>query len=60
MNYKRYTPVEILTTLEKQKIVDFLYEHLDEFGDSKSAISKSIDYALKLLPNGRRFCACCI
>jgi len=50
MNFKRYTPIEILTTVEKQKIVDFLYEHLDEFGDSKSAISKSIDYALNSYP----------
>ena len=46
MNFKRYTPVEILTTVEKQKIIDFLYEHLDEFGDSKTAISNAIDYAL--------------
>jgi len=50
MKYKRYTPVEILTTLEKQKIVNFLYEHLDEFGDTKQAISNSIDYALNAHP----------
>ncbi len=30
---------------EKNKIVKFLYKHLEQFGDSKSAISKSIDYA---------------
>ena len=50
MKYKIYTPVEILTTLEKQKIVNFLFEHLDEFGDSKTAISNAIDYALNAYP----------
>lgn len=32
---------------EKQEIVEFLYKHLDEFGDSKADITKCIDYALK-------------
>lgn len=50
MNFKLYTPVEILTTIEKQKIVNFLYEHLDEFGDTKTAISNAIDYALNSYP----------
>lgn len=31
---------------EKSAIVDFLYTHLEEYGDSKSAISKCMDYAL--------------
>ncbi len=31
--------------LTREKFVDFLFNHLDKFGDSKSAISKSIDYA---------------
>lgn len=31
--------------LSKNKFVDFLFEHLERFGDSKEAISKSIDYA---------------
>jgi len=50
MKYKYYSSVEILTTLEKQKIVNFLYEHLDEFGDSKDAIGKAIDYAMLTYP----------
>lgn len=50
MKYKLYTPEEILTTVEKQKIVDFLYAHLDEFGDTKTAISNAIDYALNSYP----------
>jgi ribosomal protein S18 acetylase RimI-like enzyme len=28
-----------------QIVVEFLYKHLDEFGDSKQAIKKSLDYA---------------
>lgn len=28
-------------------IVEFLYQHLDEFGDTESAISKAIDYAFE-------------
>lgn len=50
MKFKFYSSVEILTTLEKQKIVDFLYEHLDQFGDSKDAIGKAIDYSMLTYP----------
>ena len=38
------TPAD-LGELTKQEFIDFLYEHLDSFGDSKSAIEKAIDYA---------------
>ena len=31
--------------LTKQQFVDFLFEHLDKFGDPKPDIEKSIDYA---------------
>ncbi|MCT4600266.1 MAG: GNAT family N-acetyltransferase [Marinifilaceae bacterium] len=31
----------------KSKIIDFLFTHLEEFGDPKADISKAIDYALK-------------
>ncbi len=29
----------------REKFVDFLYNHLDQFGDSKEAINKCIDFA---------------
>lgn len=32
---------------EKQKVIDFLHTHLQEFGDDKKDIQKSIDYSLK-------------
>lgn len=50
MKYKHFTPVDILTTLEKRRIVNFLYEHLDEYGDTKTSISNAIDYALNPYP----------
>lgn len=30
----------------KKEFIEFLYNHLDRFGDSKEAIEKSIDYSL--------------
>lgn len=50
MKYKHHTPVDILTTLEKQKIVNFLYEHLEEYGDTKLSITNAIEYALNPYP----------
>jgi ribosomal protein S18 acetylase RimI-like enzyme len=44
-NLTIYTPDSKPSKEEKNKIVKFLYKHLEQFGDSKSAISKSIDYA---------------
>ena len=32
---------------EKQEIVEFLHQHLEQFGDPKPHIKKCIDYALK-------------
>lgn len=33
--------------LEKREIVQFLYEHLENFGDSKEDIEKALNYAIK-------------
>lgn len=32
---------------EKERVINFLFENLQEYGDPKSDIEKSIDYALK-------------
>ncbi len=46
------TETKVLTTQnkpslqEKSQIVDFLYSNLEQYGDSKSAIEKAIDYSL--------------
>lgn len=31
--------------MNSKELIDFLYEHLDRFGDSKEAIGKCLDYA---------------
>lgn len=50
MKFNNYTSLEVLTTLEKQKIVNFLYDHLDEYGDPKNDIGNAIDYAMSSYP----------
>jgi len=39
------TEDELPMGLTRQKFVDFMHRHLGRFGDTKSAIAKSIDYA---------------
>lgn len=41
--YDSYSPMAML---EKKSIIDFLHQHLDEFGDTKEAIKKAIDYSI--------------
>ena len=36
---------ELEKEMTREKFIDFLHTHLDKFGDTKSAISKCIDYA---------------
>ena len=36
---------EFLSDLSRNNFIDFLHNHLERFGDTKEAISKSIDYA---------------
>jgi GNAT superfamily N-acetyltransferase len=50
MKYTYYSSVEILTTLERQKIVKFLHDHLDEFGDPEEDIDRAIDYGMSSHP----------
>lgn len=47
MNIKVYTPFEPATMSEKEHIVAFLFEHLDQYGDAREDIHKAIQYALK-------------
>ncbi len=41
-----YNEEDLKKYSSREEFVDFLYEHLDRFGDTKSAINKCIDYAL--------------
>ncbi len=42
-----YTPERKPTIETKNAIADFLFEHLEQFGDPRNDIRRSIDYALK-------------
>lgn len=53
----QFAPIEMMsaidtvTTLEKKEVTDFLYEHLDEFGDPKEDILNCLEYALSDRPH---------
>jgi ribosomal protein S18 acetylase RimI-like enzyme len=40
-DHEQQLPADLGST----EIIDFLYKHLDQFGDTKSAIGKCLDYA---------------
>ena len=44
-------PTFPLNAAEKKRIVLFLHEHLEEYGDSERAILNCLDYALKEVPS---------
>lgn len=47
MNIKVYTPFDPASISEKEQVVDFLFNHLDQYGDAREDIHKAIQYALK-------------
>ena len=47
MNKKVYNAVDKPTELEKHEIVNFLHEHLEQYGDAKQDIKRALDYAVK-------------
>ncbi|MCF8364879.1 MAG: GNAT family N-acetyltransferase [Bacteroidales bacterium] len=47
---KVFNQVEPITTREKSQLVDFLFDHLDEYGDKKEHIHMAIDYAMNTNP----------
>lgn len=47
IRYNIYNSINSLSKIEKTKIVDFLFVHLDEYGDKKEDIERCIDYAVK-------------
>jgi [ribosomal protein S18]-alanine N-acetyltransferase len=46
MNITCYTPEDSIEEQQKKEVADFLYEHLDQFGDSHEAIMNCINFAL--------------
>ncbi|MBN2682474.1 MAG: GNAT family N-acetyltransferase [Bacteroidales bacterium] len=47
IRYNIYNSVNSLGKIEKDKIVEFLFEHLDQYGDKKEDIARCLDYAVK-------------
>ena len=45
VSYHVYTPANI-QGINRDAIIDFLYHHLDEYGDKREDIAKCMDYAL--------------
>lgn len=54
IEYSTLTPGTIVGMNEMKTVVDFLYNHLDEYGDKKEDIQKAIEYAIHsgLKPGG--------
>ena len=50
MTEKTFDQTKPVIAKEKQELVDFLYEHLDEYGDKKEHIARCIDYAMSSNP----------
>jgi [ribosomal protein S18]-alanine N-acetyltransferase len=46
MEFTVLTPKDKVPEKDKKEVADFLYEHLDQFGDEHEAIMKCIDFAL--------------
>lgn len=44
--FKKYTETDKATDPQIQEIVNFLHDHLDQYGDDKADIEKSIQYAM--------------
>lgn len=50
MKIEVYNSFDTVTTLEKKKIVDFLFNQLDEYGDKWEDIERAVDYAINANP----------
>ncbi len=50
-NIKLFVPEDKPTKKEKNQIINFLFENLQEYGDPKPAIENAVNYALKTIPS---------
>lgn len=48
LHFKIYNSNQEISSIEKEQIIEFLYEHLDEFGDSREDIGKAVNFALRI------------
>lgn len=47
IKYKIYNSTISLNEIEKEKIVDFLFIHLDQYGDKKEDILRCVNFSIK-------------
>lgn len=50
MKVQVYNSFDTVTTLEKKEVVDFLFEHLEEYGDKWEDIERAVDYSINPNP----------
>ncbi len=48
LNIHKYDEKQVPEEQEKDDLVNFLYEHLEQYGDKKTDIERAVDYALNL------------
>jgi ribosomal-protein-alanine N-acetyltransferase len=51
LKFKIYNSNTKMSTLDKLNAVEFLYKHLEQYGDQKPDIEKSVQYALQETPS---------
>lgn len=51
LKFKIYNPQTKMSTLEKLVASEFLFKHLEQYGDKKNDIEKAINYALEETPS---------
>ncbi len=51
LKFKIYNPNTKMSTLEKLNATEFLFKHLEQYGDEKPDIEKAIQYAIKESPS---------
>jgi len=51
IKFKIYNPNTKMSTLEKLNTTEFLFKHLEQYGDKMPDIEKAVQYALKETPS---------
>lgn len=49
--YQLLNTTDFVTTLEKEAIINFLMENLEDYSDSRENVSRAIEYALSKFPH---------
>jgi len=50
VDYQLLNTTDFVTTLEKEAIIDFLMDNLDQYADSRENVSNAIEYGLSKFP----------